>query len=172
MRPQRHALGAAHDDIGGAIADDRTGRAPEIRHDQLAHLTVGDRLAGGGIDHLAQVFRLVEVQKPGALPALEADRPDLGQPVMIDHARAPAPLDALARRGDAAARLARDDHHAHAALAAQRDAALAASSSAATSASRSAYVGVQHTTVGVTDSIIASRNWLDMPPPGTQCAPI
>ena len=40
---------------------------------------------------------------------------------MVDHARAPGLLDALARRRDAAARLARHDQHAHRALA-QRDA--------------------------------------------------
>ena len=40
--------------------------------------------------------------------------------------------------------------------------------SAATSASLSAYVGVQQTTVAPTASIMRSRSWLDMPPPGTQ----
>ena len=61
--------------------------------------------------------RLVEVQAAGRLPALEADRPDLGQAVVIDDARAPALLDALARRRNAAAGLARDDEHADAAVA-------------------------------------------------------
>ena len=125
-------LGTAHDEIGGAIPNDGTGRAPEIRHDQLAHLTIGDRLTGGGIDHLAQVFRFVEVQKSRVLPALEADRPDLGQPVMVDHPRAPALLDALPRRGDAAARLARDNHHAHAAVGQRTRAPFVTPSAAAT----------------------------------------
>ncbi len=39
---------------------------------------------------------------------------------------------------------------------------------AATSASLSAYVGVQQRTVALTASIMRSRSWLDIPPPGTQ----
>src|SRR5687767_10637011 len=42
----------------------------------------------------------------------------------------------------------------------------------AASSRRNAYVGVQHTTLGCSVSIIARRAWLDMPPAGMQCAPI
>ena len=43
---------------------------------------------------------------------------------------------------------------------------------AATSASHSAYVGVQQTTEASIVSIRRSRRRLDMPPPGTHCAPM
>ena len=61
------------------------------------------------IEHLGDELPFVHVQIPGGFPALEAHRTDLGETVMIDHASAPAALDPLPRRRDAAARLARDD---------------------------------------------------------------
>ena len=113
----RARLGAAHDEVAGAIADQRARRAAEVRHHQLAAAAVRDGPLRLGVDHLAEEAALVEVQEAGRLPALEADGPDLGQAVVVDHAGAPGLLDARARRGDAAARLAGDDQHAHAALA-------------------------------------------------------
>ena len=69
----------------------------------------GASSAGQRIQHLADVLALVDVQESRRVPALEAERADFGQAVMVDDARAPALLDARARGRNAAARLASHD---------------------------------------------------------------
>ena len=73
----------------------------------------GTGLPGRGVHHLAEERVFVQVQRPRRFPALEADRSDLGQAVVIQDPRAPRRLDARPRGRDVAARLAGDDQRSH-----------------------------------------------------------
>ena len=111
--PARARARTPDDDVAGAIANQRAGRTSKVRDHELASLAVGNRTLRAGLENFADVFRFVQMKRAGRLPALEADRPDFGEPVMVDHARSPSRLDPLPRRRNAAAGLSGHDQHAH-----------------------------------------------------------
>ena len=109
----------------------------------------------------------VQVQRPRRFPALEADRPDLGQAMVIEDARAPRRLDARPRGRDAAARFAGHDQRPHRARRQRALGPLLAPPPRPAAARRWACSTRRS---GPTSAMVARRTCVDMPPPGMQCS--
>src|SRR5262245_29203677 len=73
-------------------------------------------MIGSQLQHFANVLTLVQMKESRRLEAFEADRPDFGGAVMIDHARSPLLFNSLSCRWNAPARFAGNDNDPHAAL--------------------------------------------------------
>ena len=117
-QPIRHARnrGRIHhgaDQIARAVAQKWAIHPTQIGDDEFAQLAGRDRVGAAGREDFGDVVVAQDRDLPRRGQKFDGHGADLGEAVVVEDARAPDGLDAVAGRGDRPARLAGDDERPH-----------------------------------------------------------